>query len=657
MSFDQLNIIEPILRALEAEGYVTPTPIQEQAIPPLLLGRDVLGSAQTGTGKTAAFAIPILQQLTAMNLPAKGFRPIRTLILTPTRELALQIKESFDGYGRYLSVRNAVIFGGVGQAPQTDALKAGVDVLVATPGRLLDLMDQGFVHLESLTVFVLDEADRMLDMGFIHDVKKVIAKLPAKRQTMLFSATMPQEIAELAQTILRNPVRIAVVPVETTVDAIDQKVYFVAKKNKTRLLVLLLENPKITSALVFSRTKHGANKIVKELTLAGLPADAIHGNKSQTARQQALGDFKAKKTRILVATDIAARGLDIDHLSHVINYDLPEVPETYIHRIGRTGRAGLAGDSISFCDVDELPLLRDIVKHIKRPIPIVRNHPHAESYPDPLSVTGAAKSPKQMSDDEPREPKNFSRHDAKNEKKAPTMIEKKESVTPMDKPSQPNQKPANPNPGQPRQPQQNQPRPQNPQNQPRPQNPQNQQRPQNNPAQPSRPAQNAPQGPKQTPPNAMPKPAAANPSQPGQKPLPKPQIKKPNHPEKAYDPADFVMLEKFDTKPQPQPQNQKKQTPQEPRHDHQDHNRKQGQSKPQPGIDKSFPEPLPVEKPKRDLDQGDPLWEPEVKPAAAKPAGELPGGWKRFDPTKLPGYKAPELMSFPDEKKTNKIPR
>ncbi|OHE42199.1 MAG: DEAD/DEAH box helicase, partial [Tenericutes bacterium GWF2_57_13] len=426
MSFDKLNIIEPILRALEAEGYEIPTPIQEQAIPPLLLGRDVLGSAQTGTGKTAAFAIPILQHLTALNLPAKGPRPIKTLILTPTRELALQIKESFDGYGRFLKIRNAVIFGGVSQGSQTDALRAGVDVLVATPGRLLDLMDQGFIHLESLTVFVLDEADRMLDMGFIHDVKKVIAKLPAKRQTMLFSATMPPEIAELSKSILINPIRIAVVPVEMTVDAIDQKVYFVAKKNKTRLLVTLLEDPAVSSALVFSRTKHGANKIVKELTLAHVNADAIHGNKSQTARQQALGDFKAKKTRILVATDIAARGLDIDHLSHVINYDLPEVPETYIHRIGRTGRAGLEGAAISFCDVDELPLLRDIVRHIKRPIPIVRNHPHAESYPDPLSVTGIAKSPKQMSADEPREPKNFSRFDMKNKSKPQPPTEKKE---------------------------------------------------------------------------------------------------------------------------------------------------------------------------------------------------------------------------------------
>jgi len=622
MQFENLKIIEPILRALREEGYEVPTPIQEQAIPPLLAGRDIVGSAQTGTGKTAAFAIPILQYLHAKNLPPKGYRPIRTLILTPTRELALQIKESFDAYGRFLKIRDAVIFGGVGQAPQTDALRTGVDVLVATPGRLLDLMDQGFVHLEELEIFVLDEADRMLDMGFIHDVKKVIAKLPRKRQTMLFSATMPQEIAELAQSILIDPIRIAVVPVETTVEAIDQKVYFVAKKNKTRLLVHILQDPAVTSALVFSRTKHGANKIVKELLAEGVMADAIHGNKSQSARVAALGDFKAKKTRILVATDIAARGLDIDHLSHVINYDLPEVPETYIHRIGRTGRAGLDGAAVSFCDVDELELLRDIMRHIKKPIPVVRDHPHAERYPDPMTVTGAAKSPKQLSDAE-REPKNYSRHDAKNANARPT--EKKETEKTMDnrqKQLQGEQRP---------------PRPQQPQQQ-KPAAQPNQQRPQQPPRQqPSpKPQSTQPQAPKQQP-------------QPQQKPQPKPQIKKPNHPEKAYDPNDFVMLERVD-KPQ-NPQGAKRQNP-PPQGQKHPHDQKQGGTKPQnPPRDKSFPDPLPLEKPKQDLESGDPLWEPEVKPAETKPAGELPGGWKRFDPTKLPGYKAPELVSFPDEKK------
>jgi ATP-dependent RNA helicase RhlE len=619
MPFEHLRIIEPILRALREEGYETPTPIQEKAIPPLLQGRDVLGSAQTGTGKTAAFAIPILQILNARTPSAKGYRPISTLILTPTRELALQIKESFDAYGRHLHIRNAVIFGGVGQAPQTDALKAGVDVLVATPGRLLDLMGQGFVDLRNLTIFVLDEADRMLDMGFIHDVKKVIEKLPAKRQTMLFSATMPQEIADLAQTILSDPIRIAVVPVETTVDAIDQKVCFVAKKNKTRLLIHLLDDPAVTSALVFSRTKHGANKIVKDLAAAGIRADAIHGNKSQTARVAALGDFKAKRTRILVATDIAARGLDIERLSHVINYDLPEVPETYIHRIGRTGRAGFEGESISFCDVDELPLLRDIVKHIKKPIPVLRNHPHAEDYPDPMTVTAAAKSPKQLSD----EPKEFSRHDARNQ--SMKHSEKREPMNQNDRREPSRQQNQNQN----QKPNQNQ--GQNPSRtlnqangQERPKQSQERRKDDQN-----RSSQPNPQ--KASQPNQQEQ-KRANP-QPQNR--PKPQIKKPNHPEKAYDPNDFVLLERIDDrKIEKKPQHQKTKP---------DQNR---------SSDRDFPEPLP-EKKRTEPTEGDPLWEPEIKPAEPKKTvDDLPGGWKRFDPTKLPGYKAPDLVSYPDMKKS-----
>ncbi len=412
MSFENLKLIDPILRALNAEGYEIPTPIQMQAIPPLLAGKDVLGSAQTGTGKTAAFAIPILQHLSSDNPAPRGPRPIKALILTPTRELALQIKESFEAYGVYLKQKTVVIYGGVSQGPQTDALRSGFDVLVATPGRLLDLMNQKFVDLSRIEFFVLDEADRMLDMGFINDVKKVIAKLPAKRQTMLFSATMPAEIALLANTILIDPVRIAVVPVETTIDAIEQQMYFVAKKNKTRLLLHLLQDPSVTSALVFSRTKHGANKIVKELVAEHVQAEAIHGNKSQSARQAALAAFKGKRIRVLVATDIAARGLDIERLSHVVNYDLPEVPETYIHRIGRTGRAGLEGAAMSFCDVDELVMLRDIQRHIKKLVPVVRNHPYAESYPDVM--TSNITAPKKAEPKKP-EPKNFSRHDVRNQ--------------------------------------------------------------------------------------------------------------------------------------------------------------------------------------------------------------------------------------------------
>ena len=372
MTFQSLGLCAPILAALKEQGYEAPSPIQEQAIPPALAGRDVLGCAQTGTGKTCAFASPILQRLSEARTPDHR---LRALILTPTRELAIQIGESFAAYGAHLSLRHTVIFGGVGQNPQVEALGRGVDILVATPGRLMDLYQQGFVRLEELEIFVLDEADRMLDMGFIHDVKKILKWLPAKKQTMLFSATMPPEIAALVNSLLHNPARVAVDPVSSPVEAIRQSVYFVDKGNKTKLLALLIGQLEVKNALVFTRTKHGANKVARDLGKEGITAAAIHGNKSQTARQQALSDFKAGRIRCLVATDIAARGLDIEELSHVFNYNLPEVPETYVHRIGRTGRAGREGTAVSFCDFGEKPLMKDIEKLIGRSVPVVEDHP------------------------------------------------------------------------------------------------------------------------------------------------------------------------------------------------------------------------------------------------------------------------------------------
>ncbi|MEA4934729.1 MAG: DEAD/DEAH box helicase [Lawsonibacter sp.] len=372
MTFLELGLSAPILSALNEQDYKTPSPIQEKAIPPALAGRDVLGCAQTGTGKTCAFATPILQRLDAS--PAPG-HPIRALILTPTRELAIQIGESFVAYGRHLKLRHTVIFGGVGQNPQVEALKRGVDILVATPGRLMDLYDQGFVHLNQLEIFVLDEADRMLDMGFIHDVKKILKWLPSQKQTMLFSATMPPEISDLVNSLLKNPVRVAVDPISSPVEAIRQSVYLVDKVNKSHLLANLVRTKGIKNALVFTRTKHGANKVACDLEKEGISAAAIHGNKSQTARQQALADFKSGSIQCLVATDIAARGLDIEELSHVFNYNLPEVPETYVHRIGRTGRAGRGGEAIAFCDFSEKPLLKEVEKLIGRKIPLVVEHP------------------------------------------------------------------------------------------------------------------------------------------------------------------------------------------------------------------------------------------------------------------------------------------
>lgn len=385
MLFKELELIEPILKALETEGYTNPTPIQEQAIPAALAGKDILGCAQTGTGKTAAFSIPILQLVCQSQLNGNFTRGIKALILTPTRELAIQIDESIAAYGKNLRISHEVIFGGVSQHHQVINLKKGVDILTATPGRLLDLMQQGFIHLKDIRFFVLDEADRMLDMGFINDVKKVVAKLPEKKQTLFFSATMPDEIEKLANTLLKNPVTIAVTPVSSTVEKIEQAIYFVEKENKKNLLQDLLQDSAIKSALVFTRTKHGADKVVKNLVKQGITSEAIHGNKSQNARQRALTNFKNGHTRILVATDIAARGIDVDGLSHVFNYELPNVPETYVHRIGRTGRAGENGMAISFCDTEERAYLKDIQKLIKIELPVVSNHEYHSATPQKAS--------------------------------------------------------------------------------------------------------------------------------------------------------------------------------------------------------------------------------------------------------------------------------
>jgi len=371
VSFKNLRLIEPILKALDEKGYETPTQIQEKSISPILDHKDILGCAQTGTGKTAAFTIPILQLMhehrTATNT---RIRTIDCLILTPTRELAIQIGESIAAYGRHLTLRHHVIFGGVSQHTQVHAIRTGVDILVATPGRLLDLMQQGHISLSNIKYFVLDEADRMLDMGFIHDVKKVIAKLPNKRQSLFFSATMPPEIRQLADMLLKNPIKIEVTPVSSTAEMIQQAVYFVDKTDKQDLLIDILKDKSIETLLVFTQMKHAADKLSKRLNASGIYAAAIHGNKSQNARQTALEKFKNKKVRVLVATDIAARGIDIDQLSHVLNYELPNVPETYVHRIGRTGRAGASGIALSFCSREEKAYLRDIEKLIKKSVPV-----------------------------------------------------------------------------------------------------------------------------------------------------------------------------------------------------------------------------------------------------------------------------------------------
>lgn len=424
MSFKNLDLIEPILNALHTEGYEHPTPIQKAAIPIILSGSDLLGCAQTGTGKTAAFALPIIQQLYLQNAHHASLRRIKVLIVTPTRELAIQIEESFVNYGKNTSLKYGVIFGGVNQNPQVNHLKSGIDVLVATPGRLLDLHTQGHIKLNDLKVFVLDEADRMLDMGFIHDVKRIIKLIPAKRQTLFFSATMPNSIMALANSILTNPRKVEVTPVATTAETVNQELYYVDTANKKDLLIHALRDQSIESALVFTRTKHGADKVVKILSKENIKAEAIHGNKSQNARQRALQNFKDRTTRVLIATDIAARGIDIDDLSMVINYEIPNIPETYVHRIGRTGRAGALGKAISFCDAEERAYIKDIQKLIGLEIPVVEEHPYPalQTRPD-----RKAKEPERQNN----RPQNSTRRpsrDSRTHAAAPSLNRKEERV-------------------------------------------------------------------------------------------------------------------------------------------------------------------------------------------------------------------------------------
>lgn len=405
MKFKDLEIIEPILRALREEGYTQPTPIQEQAIPILMAGKDLLGCAQTGTGKTAAFAIPLLQHLYLDSPQKNGNRRIRVLVVTPTRELAIQIAGSFTTYGKYTGIKNTVIYGGVKQGAQTAALRKGVDVLVATPGRLIDLVEQGYVSLKDVQYFVLDEADRMLDMGFIHDIRRIIAILPSNRQSLFFSATMPPDIVDLSRKILGNPEKVVIRPEQTTAELVDQVLYYVSSQSKPKLLVhLLKENPR-DSVLIFSRTKHGADKIVRLLGKAEIKADAIHSNKSQNARQKALDNFKSGRSGVLVATDIAARGIDVDNLSLVINFHIPNIPETYVHRIGRTGRAMASGAAASFCDPEERSYIQDIQKLIKQKIRVVSEHPFVQdtldAIPEPAARTQSTPRPSHHSRNRP----------------------------------------------------------------------------------------------------------------------------------------------------------------------------------------------------------------------------------------------------------------
>lgn len=416
MTFKELELDDALLDALKEEGYTHPTPIQEQSIPMLLQGKDLLACAQTGTGKTAAFALPILQQLNKARQEGNRKHKVSALVVTPTRELAIQIAESFTAYGRNTDIRNTVIFGGVKQGGQTSALRRGVDVLVATPGRLLDLMDQGYISLKNVEYFVLDEADRMLDMGFVHDIKRIIAKLPSERQSLFFSATMPPSIISLSHKILGNPEKVTINPKQTTAEKVEQSVYFVSKSNKSALLIHLLEKEEAKSTLVFSRTKYGADKIVKSLSRAGVNAAAIHGNKSQNARQRALGNFKDGKIKVLVATDIAARGIDVDELSLVINYDLPNIPETYVHRIGRTGRAKASGKAISFCNLEERPYLNDIQKLIGQKVPTVEDHPYHDDS-EPIRTKGVSK-PKTQQKKNPNK-RNWDKNKNWNKKKRP----------------------------------------------------------------------------------------------------------------------------------------------------------------------------------------------------------------------------------------------
>ncbi|HBX64721.1 MAG: DEAD/DEAH box helicase [Balneola sp.] len=405
MSFKSLNLSTPILKSLEEEGYTHPTPIQSQAIPIALKGTDVLGCAQTGTGKTAAFAIPILQLLSKSKSRGQN-RKIRSLIVTPTRELAIQIDESFKSYGRYTNLETTVVFGGVSQKGQVKKLNRGVDILTATPGRLLDLMNQGFISLSDIEIFVLDEADRMLDMGFIHDIKKLLKVIPNKRQTLFFSATMPNEIVKLSKSMLNNPTRVEVTPESSTVEIIEQGIYYVDKGNKKNLLVDVLKEAGSKSALVFTRTKHRANKVVKLLNSQNIQAEAIHGNKSQKARQRALGNFKDQATRVLVATDIAARGIDVDELQYVINYEIPNVPETYVHRIGRTGRAGAEGTALSFCDAEEKAYVKDIEKLIDQNIPVIDDHKYPMTDHNPAPAEKQKRRPSRKHKSEKRKTSN-----------------------------------------------------------------------------------------------------------------------------------------------------------------------------------------------------------------------------------------------------------
>ncbi|MGS0972777.1 MAG: DEAD/DEAH box helicase [Candidatus Izemoplasmataceae bacterium] len=428
MTFQELKIIEPILKALTTQEYFVPTPIQAESIPVLLQGKDILGSAQTGTGKTAAFAIPILQNLHLEKQQNKSKRTIKALVLAPTRELALQIHDNFKEYGRNLDIKTTVIYGGVPQSKQVRVLNQGIDILVATPGRLLDLIQQRKLTLSNISYLVLDEADRMLDMGFVKDVKKIVSMVKKERQTMFFSATMPNAIMSLAKEILDNPVRIMVSPEEETIDKIKQSIYYVEKKKKINLLVDLLKKKELKSVLVFSRTKHGANRIVKELDHLNIRAEAIHGNKSQGARQRALALFKAKRIRVLVATDIAARGIDVDELSHVINYDLPDVAETYIHRIGRTGRAGLGGSAISFCSQDEADLLKDIQKHIKMTIAVEKDSVYSiELTNTSFNVKNDRSSRNNKPTNHSKHQKSYSRKRTKNNKVKPKNFSKYDS--------------------------------------------------------------------------------------------------------------------------------------------------------------------------------------------------------------------------------------
>ena len=389
MTFKEIGIIDPILKALDSQGYTHPTPIQEQSIPILLQGKDLLGCAQTGTGKTAAFGIPIIQHLYNNKTDERGRRKIKSLVVTPTRELAIQISENFTAYGKFANVRNTVVFGGVKQGSQVNALKAGVDVLVATPGRLLDLIQQGYISLSHIEYFVLDEADQMLDMGFINDIKKIIAKLPSKRQSLFFSATMPPNIVELSTKILGDYDKVSVQPEQATAEKVEQGVYFVPKKSKIKLLVQILNQKRAESTLIFARTKHGSDKVVKLLEKAGIKAAAIHGNKSQNQRQKALGSFKDGHLKVLIATDIAARGIDVSKLELVINYELPNVPETYVHRIGRTGRAKESGTALSFCDMEERAYLKGIQKLINQKIPVINDHEFAAEAEDEVVIPKA----------------------------------------------------------------------------------------------------------------------------------------------------------------------------------------------------------------------------------------------------------------------------